>query len=214
MWWSVVKLTAKAYGVIWMTALGGFLGANLAGVIGSSFFVPENKAVYVQPWVHGGWCVGALLAPGGAIAGKLRMQSGSGFSFQKKNTDEDEPRSDENTSETPTAHQNAEESSKQSGVLSAAGGLGLIGGFVGVIFGCSLLVFWFSLATSPFAPSGWASSVEVKRERVKQGQIAQPVSTTNHFVALYLVLVPAAIGLTTGVVGGGVGAAFGKVRDG
>jgi|GEM_PF-1546583 hypothetical protein len=214
MWWSVEKSVAKAFGILWMTALGGFLGANLAGVIGASFFVPENKAVYVQPWVHGGWCVGALLALGGAVAGKLRMQSGSGFSFRKKNAGTDEPPSDENALEAPAAHESVEETSKQSSVLSAAGGLGLIGGFVEMVFGCSLLVFWFSLASSPFAPGGWASSVEVKRERVNQSQSAQPVATTDHPVALYLVLVPAAIGLTTGVVGGGIGAAFGKVQDG
>ena len=214
MWWSVGKFAAKAYVILWMTAVVGFVGANLAGVIGASFVVPENKAVYVQPWIHGGWCVGALLAFDGAVAGKLRMQSGSGFSFQKKNAGEDEAPSDENTAETSTAQESAEETSKQSSVLSAAGGLGLIGGFVGMFFGCSLLVFWFSLATSPFAPGGWASSVEVKREQVSSRQVKQPVATTNHPVALYLVVVPAAIGLTTEVIGGGVGAAFGKVHDG
>jgi hypothetical protein len=214
MWWSVGKLAAKVYGILWMTALGGFLGANLAGVIGTSFFVPENKVVHVQPWIHGGWYTGTLLALGGAIAGKLRMQSGSGFSFRKQNEDPEGRQSDEKPLEASATQENAEETSKQSSVLSAAGGLGLIGGFVGMFFGCSLLVFWFSVASSPFSPDGWASSVEVKRDRVNSSQIARPVSQTDHPVALYIVVVPAIIGLTTGVVGGGVGAAFGKVRDG
>lgn len=62
-----------------MTAIGGILGANLLAIIGTQFFVPENKGVYVQPWSHAGWYIGTLLFFFGAVTGRLHFINGSGL---------------------------------------------------------------------------------------------------------------------------------------
>ena len=54
MWWTIGKRVLRVFVVFWMTAVGGILGANLLAIIGTQFFVSENKVEYVQPWSHAG----------------------------------------------------------------------------------------------------------------------------------------------------------------
>lgn len=212
MWWRVGKSAIWAYGVLFMTAVGGLLGAQLAGLIGAMVFPSDHTGVQAQAWIHGGWYAGTLLAFVGAVTGRLRFISGGSVVRPTKAGKQATESSPEPP--TPPAPEPNRRRTQPTGVLRAAGTLGLIGGFVGMFFGCSLLVFWFSLTYSPYAPKTWRSSVAVKMDRTRPGEPRRPVMTTSHPVALGLVAVPAALGATAGIVGGGLAAALGQVRDG
>ena len=209
MWWKFGQFGVKTYGVLFITAVGGILVANVSGLVGGLFFAEEYKSQDVRPWLEGGWYVGTLLAFIGAVLGKVRFFSGTslGTRLSKKA----EP---DSSDEDATGSSAEPREPKRSGILSATAFFGFIGGLLGSMFGCSLLVFWFSLAYSPFAPTTWTSSVKVKHERTEPGGRKQPVVTTNHPVAVYLVALPAAVGVSLGAVAGGVGAAMGKVTEG
>ncbi len=209
MWWKFGQLAAKTYGILFITAVGGILVANVAGLVGGALFAEEYKSQDVRPWLEGGWYVGTLLAFIGAILGKIRFFSGTSLGTRLSKKAEPDSSGEESTSGSEQPRE-----VKRTGILSATAFFGFIGGLLGSLLGCSLLVFWFSLAYSPFAPTGWTSSVKVKHERTEPAGHKQPVMTTNHPVAVYLVAVPAAIGASLGATAGGVGAAMGKVTEG
>lgn len=103
-------------------------------------------------------------------------------------------------------------SEKKSSLLGAAAFFGLLGGLVGTIAGGSLLIFFFSLAYSPLAPS-WRRSVSVEDvSNAPSGNRKAMVSRDD--IAWKIVLVPAGIGLTLGAIAGGIGSAAGKVTNG
>jgi len=210
MLWKLGKWSVKTYAALLGIALGGLVGANLSGLIGIFLFASENKAERVLPWIQGGWYVGIILAFISTVLGKYRFQSGPGF----EGNNPESAHSDSTSGEAESDDSKNDNEKKKSSILGAAGFLGVIGGVIGSIFGCSLLVFWFSLAYSPFAPESMSSSVEVKKERIVASGQQRHVMTTNHPIALFLVGIPALLGAGTGVVGGGVGTALGKVHDG
>jgi hypothetical protein len=200
MWWTIGKTFFKAYGLLWMTAVGGFLVANLAAVVGTLFFVPENKAVYVQPWTHTGWCIGIALFFVAAILGKLRFINGTalGDRLDRPAINSTEVEGDGTTATTSS------QSNENSGVPGFILACGLAGGFLGLLLGGSLLVFPMSYAYSPFANSEAVSSVKVVEEPVPRSAKRRRVVQLRHPVTLYLCLTPAVLGVVAGVVVGGV----------
>ncbi len=197
---------------LWLTAAGGFLGANLAGVLGNLASVQEHTAANVRPWIHGGLYAGTILFFVGAITGHLRFINGSAPSSDSKPPDQPVPN---NPPAVPAA---AEPSSttqgKRSGILSGALSFGFFGGLLGAIVGGSLLIYWFSLAYSPFAPQGGTANVEVRQERNSGSAQPRTVHSSSHPVVLYVCIAPAVLGAAVGAVSGGIGAALGKVEDG
>ena len=200
MWWTTGKRVLRVFVVLWMTAVGGILGANLLAIIGTLFFIPENKGAYVQPWSHTGWSIGTLLFFFAAVTGRLRfinVTSLGGSSTQ--------------TSEEPTTGKHGavvaakpEQPREQSGVLGFVFVCGLAGGFLGLLLGANLLAFWFSLAYSPFAPKEVVSSVEVVHEQQPGSVVKRPVMRSSHPISLYLCLTPAAVGILAGATAAGV----------
>lgn len=216
MWWSAAKYTAKIYAVLWLTAIGGFLGANALGVLASLLGTFLHVELQLLWWIHAGWYAGTALAFIGAVTGNLRFHSGPTPVFvpQRKRR---EPIAQEASNTVPATAEASDldatrKSPRRTNVWKSALMFGLVGGFLGAFLGGSLLMFWFSLAYSPYAPTGWASTVEVKRERISPTQPGRQAHTTSHPVALYLCVTPAVVGGVAGIILGGVGAALGKTE--
>ena len=255
--WPFLRLVGRVYLVLWMTAVGGLVLANFAGLLGM-FFAEENKAELVRPWMHTGWTIGAVLAFIGAVTGKLKMQWSQQESSHRRSPRKsarrlrDESACNEDADEFPIADGTAEgvpsltadeneladasepageneqtaeneqtdarrkspdaQPKKKSSVIGAAAFFGMLGGLGGTIAGGSLLVFFFSLAYSPLAPS-WRKSVSVEDVSTDPSG-NQKAMVSRDDIAWKIVLVPAGIGLTIGAIVGGVGAAAGKVTNG
>jgi hypothetical protein len=199
-WWSICKTVLKFYGLLWMTAVGGFLGANLSAIIGTLFFISENKDIDVQPWSHAGWYIGVAVSFAGGISGKLRFINGTALGENPKQSANNsaEAESDETTVSTVAP------SNEDSGVPGFILACGLAGGFIGLLLGGSLLVFPMSYAYSPFANSEAVSSVKVVEEQSGPSSVRRPVVQNRHPVALYLCVTPAVLGVIAGAVGGGL----------
>lgn len=200
MWWTIGKRVVRILVVLWMTAVGGIVGANLLAIIGTQFFVPENTSVYVQPWAHAGWYVGTILFFVGAVTGRLRFVNGTGLgsSFRRA------AQVATSGSDKAAVPAKPERHKEPGSVLKCLVAGGLAGGFIGFLLGANLLIFWFSLAYSPFAPKQVVSSVQVVREQQPGSVFKRSVMRSSHPVSLYLCLTPAAVGILAGATTAGV----------
>ncbi|MCA9017508.1 MAG: hypothetical protein KDA77_19450 [Planctomycetaceae bacterium] len=211
MLFTLGKLLAKGYGLLLAMAVGGLVFANLFGL--GAFLVQEISSDHqrapateiFQWWMHCGWLVGVGLALVGAFS-KKRTSKKRSAARQAETDNEPEDLAIPESGNWNTI-------GKRSSIFSSIGFFGFAGGFAGLMLGGSLLLFWFSLAYSPFAPAGWASSVNVEQRADSLLVENQEVMTTTHPVALYAFGIPIALGATGGAVLGGVGAAMGKVED-
>lgn len=213
MLFTLGKLVVKGYGLLLAMAVGGLVFANLFGLV--AFFVLAQEWVSdrlqdsggtesVLWWMHCGWFVGAGLAFFGTVTQNQKLKKRS---FQVSVDHEDEP-------ENPAPKKRKKKRrTKPSGILSSIAFFGFAGGFLGLMLGGSLVMFWFSLSYSPFAPAGWASSVSVEQRQEPGSGQTKSMMTTNHPVAFYLFGTPIVLGITAGALAGGVGAAMGKVED-
>ncbi|MBN73010.1 MAG: hypothetical protein CME32_27460 [Gimesia sp.] len=207
------KRLAQGYGLLLAMAAGGLVFANLFGL--GAFLIQEigsdnQRAASLELygwWMHCGWWVGVGLALTGAVTRKRSTQT---------KTVGEQTTADADTESADLARPESgkwKTVGKRSGVLSSIAFFGCAGGFAGLMLGGSLLLLWFSLAYSPFAPAGWASSVKVEQRAGSLLPENKEVMTTTHPVALYAFGVPIGLGATAGAIIGGVGAALGKVED-
>ena len=221
MGWRLGKFVVRIYLVLWMTAVGGVIGANLTGTFGTLFVLEQNRIEDVTPWWHGGWCIGTLLFFFGAAFGRLRMIQGSSFdSFKEKKelatrfVDGDSEEIVEAVSERGVPAKNVSFRSRLRSLSKGVFVGSLAGGFLGILLGGSLLVFWMSIAYSPFAPSTRTvldSSSENRQQfdpnqqrRMRQGPGSMTVRSRSS-VGLYVCLVPMLLGATFGGIGlGGI----------
>jgi hypothetical protein len=201
----VAHLVMRVYAVLFLTAVGGFLCANLSGVVGSLYFVTENKTELVLPWVHGGWYLGTTLAFVGAITGQLRLINGVAALGHTREAATVPAETKPPAIRRPPAPRNS--------LLVNVFGLGLVGGLAGAILGCSLLIFWFSLATSPFAPPEWTASVVVSTQPFTGAAPPRKVHRTSPPLPRWLLFVPAALGATAGAMVGVWGTCYQAHQD-
>lgn len=198
--WNVGKTALKLYGLLWMTAVGGILGASLAGTIWTLFDNTQNNGVNDQPWAFYGWYGGTALFFIGAILGKLRFINGTALDGRSRPPVASSSAAVANDA---TAEVTSE-SNEQSSIPGFIFACGLAGGFLGLLLGGSLLVFSISYSYSPFATQKASSSVKIVNEQIPGTAVRRPVIQSNHPVTLYLCLTPAVLGAITGAVGGGV----------
>ncbi|QGQ23133.1 hypothetical protein F1728_10835 [Gimesia benthica] len=205
------KRLAQGYGLLLAMAAGGLVFANLFGL--GAFLIQEigsdnQRAASLEPyrwWMHCGWWVGVGFALTGAVTRKRATQT--------KTVREQTSAATESADLATPESGRWKTVGKRSGVLSSVAFFGCAGGFAGLMLGGSLLLLWFSLAYSPFAPAGWAGSVKVEQRANGHLIENERVMTTTHPVALYAFGVPIGLGATAGAIIGGVGAALGKVED-
>lgn len=205
------KRLFQGFGLLLAMAAGGLAFANLFG-FGALLFLKVssvgNRAPSAEPygwWMHCGWFVGVGLALVGALTQKRAAHNRG---VVKRMEAESQP-ADLATPESG----NWKTIGKKSSLFSSITFFGCAGGFAGLMLGGALLLCWFSLAYSPFAPAGWASSINVEQRADSRLIENEEVLTTKHPVALYAFGVPILLGATGGAILGGVGAALGKVED-
>ncbi|ODA35525.1 hypothetical protein [Planctopirus hydrillae] len=182
-----------------MAAVGGILGANLVAIIGIQFFAVENQGIYVQPWADTGWYLGTAIFLFGAVTGQLRFINGTSLG---NHLSEAVQKSGAGAMTEPSGDDDKAGRDRYGffrGVLVC----GFLGSLLGFFVGANLLIFWFSLAYSPFSPRTVASSVEVVRERQPGTVFDRPVLRSNHPIALTLGLIPTACGALAGAATGG-----------
>lgn len=201
---KLIEFLVKGYALLLAVAVGGFLGANVAGLVAGvsrSFLDPDGRPVRAEDilaWSHWGWLIGAGLA----LVGGILQARRSGL--RKEDEELRRPRRWARLRSYPSPR----------GVLvsAALGGVGL--GLLGAMLGGTFLMLWFSLAYSPFAPA-WRSAVTVERDRTMARRRGEPRSQyfheTRHPVALYAFWGPAILGAAAGVLLGG-GAALRNSR--
>jgi hypothetical protein len=193
MLWNLGKLLVKGYSLLLILAVGGFIGANVAGCIptlGEFFVNPEGRATprgTVLRWVHGGWLLGA----GGALA--VAIVSWRWSSTRKGNEEEQRKLRQARPWDFPEPR----------GVLASAGVGAVCCGLLGALLGGTFLMLWFSLAYSPFSPD-WDRTVAVERDRAyPRSRRGRQVHTTRHPVALYAFFAPTVLGAMSGAGLGG-----------
>lgn len=210
---TIGKLLFKSYSVLMGVALGGLVGANLAGFCAGLILdlaSDVSHASSIEPhawWRHAGWIVGAGI---GLIATMLQMRRLAKRHPNKPTDPLVAPAKPATKKTGRPATRNAH--SKPSGILSAVGFFAFFGGIMGSMVGGSLLLLWFSLTYSPWAPADWQSSVSTGTRRNSAG-IQKSVITSDNAVAIYAFCIPFGLGVVGGGLLGGVGAAMGWVTD-
>lgn len=209
----ILSWVAKGYGLLLTVAGGGFVGANLAGLVPMviQFGFSSERALnplFMLAWMHGGWIVGALVFGGAAVARYLRQRPG------------DEPSRVSMTGRRARRWSRSQRSSlrvysngRPLGIFGSAGVGGLIGGFLGLMLGGSFLLLWFSITYSPLAPTAWISSLSLERQPIRSAGRKEPVVTTDNPVALYAFFGPIALGAATGVLLCGIGTAVEELKS-
>lgn len=199
----VGRIFLKCYAVFLLTAVGGFLGAQFAGLAGALLLgsdvgaaSPWSWAGKPLSWNHVGWIGGTLIAFFGAVTGRLRFLNGASADAGAK------AKSVGSAAPTPLKEiaedGRSEEVVLVTGPIKTIASLTLIGSLVGVIAGASLVVPWFSIAQSPFAPKGWHESIKVEQQRVPGSSVKRNVHTSSHPLVIKLFLYSAALGAAAG----------------
>ncbi len=194
-----VIMLARAYAYLLGVATGGLLGANFAGFVPVciEFATSPQKrpdASFYNNWVHGGWWVGVGLFTAAAIMHWWRKPQKTTKAPEEQREDCPEP--NEELVKRPIKSR-----------LATIGLFGLCGGFLGMLFGGSLLVLWLSLTYSPFGPETWTESLRVERRSVSEG-LPRAVVSTDHPTALYAFCGP----IVLGALAGGVMGTFPKAK--
>ena len=215
MWHQSGKLLVKGYVLLLTVAAGGLVGANVAGFVpaigefaANAPRAPDPK--FVRSWVHGGWTVGAVLFFAGAVGQALRSGRKGHDAVERTAAARATQRSRPAPGRPKARDFRVTIGSRRCGILGSAGVGGLVGGFLGLMLGASLLLLWFSLAYSPFAPGGWASTVSLETIGHGTARPRKRALSTDHPVALYAFGGPIALGAFGGAVACGVGTAVEK----
>ena len=211
MWWKIGNAIVKGYTTLWIAAVGGIVGANGIGLtyalLSWALRLGEPNPAMLQTLMHAGWCGGTALFLFGAISGRMRFINGSIARVRhQKSLSTPSQRDTQETqasdySSCSSGEQGTGKQQKSDGMLGWMFGGGLVGGLAGLFLGLSLLIFWFSLAYSPFAPREVTSSLKLAEQR-RVG--ANRGLHSDHSVSLYLALAPAAVGVAVGVTAGAV----------
>lgn len=125
----LVWLVFQAIGYSFMIALLGLIGGMFGGMFGGAFGQNASR------W---GWIAGALLAAVGYPLGWIRVGNGRLHKRSRAEHEEEERRP-----------------GKQMGPLKGGFAGLFIGAILGIVVGMVVIVYWLSIALSPFAPASW-----------------------------------------------------------
>lgn len=209
---TVLKI-GKFYAYVIVIFAAAFICAGLGSFV--DMLVQAIKIELPGSWPvrHWLWIGGAVFGAIGYPLGWIAVDGHKFRSFQNgldREQDSNEPDSeqdygmDENEIEVPSR------------VLPTAAMFGLLGAFMGLFLGGSLLLIWFSLSMSPWPPAGWLESVSAKSADLSSPHGSpdrESGFTTSYPVAIYCFLGPIALLGILGVFVGGVGSACGWIKD-
>lgn len=196
----------------WVIAIGGYVFSVLAlGLVGGMFggFIDLALSFLNQQWVgqgrQCGWILGAVVGAIGLPLGWVRPDDKK-FSFpaprklRKNISDRVSQRRLEKTRRAKSAP-DADEFRSVADVVTGGGLIGLVGTILGFVFGMCLMMCWFSLALSPFAPGGWFDAIDFASGARSHDQGGMSAST-SHPIAISLAVFPTLILGGLGLVGG------------
>ncbi|MBM4090495.1 MAG: hypothetical protein FJ276_13895 [Planctomycetes bacterium] len=198
----------------WTFAIGSYVFfVLLLGLIGGMFggVIDVALSLLNLPWRgHGmqcGWTLGAVVAAIGLPLGWVRPNERR-FSFPRpvklrQSLAERVADRRRKRAESGKRASDREDSCDLGSAVKGAGLCGLIGTVLGFVLGMFLMMCWFSLAMSPFAPGGWFDALEFLSEPSRGGGGGTSVSS-SHPMAISLVLVPPLVLGAAGFVGGGI----------
>ncbi|MFG0332477.1 MAG: hypothetical protein ACF8TS_03855, partial [Maioricimonas sp. JB049] len=198
------KPLVTLYGYVLGVLALAFVGAQLGNLLDTLLYSAGWLDALPVPTRHILWCAGALIAAVGLPLGKFRFSGGG--SSQRPTPSDGEPEKF-----APTTVQ-------KSGVLSTAAFFGFLGFIGGAAIGMTLVLMWFSIASSPWPPEGWVESFETPRLRTTEHPVhRRPAdgirSTSSHPLLLTVGLGPAVLLTVLGALGGGIAAALGYVTE-
>ncbi|MFH1923230.1 MAG: DUF3592 domain-containing protein [Planctomycetota bacterium] len=207
--WSVVAEFLFA----WVIAIGGYLFVVLAlGLVGSMLIGGVVDAVLWflnEQWVglgrQCGWLLGGLVGAIGLPLGWVRPD-GKKFSFPApKKLSENISNSVSRRRRKKTGRAKSDPDAHEFRFLSDVVTGGLLIGFVvtilGFVLGMGLMMCWFSLAMSPFAPGGWFDAIDFVSDARSHDQDGVGVTTSNP-IAISLAIFPTLILGALGFLGG------------
>ena len=202
--WAVCigKPLVTAYGYILGVLALAFVGAQLGVLLDILLYAVGWPDALPVPARHVLWCVGALVAAVGLPLGKIRFFGGNSS----------KPAADEAPKEL------APGTVRKSGVLSTATFFGFFGFACGAAIGMTLVVMWFSIASSPWPPEGWLESFETPdihadRHLHHRHHHDGVGATSSHPLLLTVGLGPAVLLTVLGALVGGIAAALGYVTE-
>jgi len=199
----------KGYGLLLSLAAGGFIFANLFGVLaGSVHFMGGllfgNEGGFdlrdTQSWIHWGWCFRVLFALIGDVIAFRKHR-------KRKSSRQKNQQAKSNKCKFGLSQKN--QTGRRYGLFASTGIVGVLGAFLGAMLGGSFLLIWFSITYSPFAPQEWVSSVSLEQTPVNSVGSDQ-IRTTDHPVALIAFVTPIVFGAA---IGAAVGAVCGVYED-
>ncbi|QDU37666.1 hypothetical protein Mal4_19820 [Maioricimonas rarisocia] len=198
------KPLLAAYGYLVGVLALAFVGAQLGNLLDTLLYSVGWLDALPVPTRHVLWCVGALVAAIGLPLGKIRF-GGDGSSKRPAPSD-GEPQ------------EFASGTVRKSGVLSTATFFGFFGFVCGAAIGMTLVLMWFSIASSPWPPEGWLESFESPRLRTTEHPIhRRPAdgirSTSSHPLLLTVGLAPPLLLGLLGALVGGIAAALGLITE-
>jgi len=186
------------------------LAFALAGAYFGSFVDPLLRHIGQEGVGHGrcaGWMLGALTAAIGLPMGWVKI-GGKRFSFPRRAPRRRKKILPRVRKRKASEDGQGDEPTRVGEVFKTGGTLGLIGSVCGLFLGAYLVVIWFSLAMSPFAPGGWFESITFEQDShrettplARQDEPAMSMSTKNP-VAWYFFLSPVVILGAVGAISG------------
>jgi hypothetical protein len=211
----IIRIVAAGWGLLLGTAAGGFLGANVAGLIAGSisFATAGQHAPDMQPvqwWMHCGWLVGAGVF---LTAGIVHHVKKARRPPPEESDGTTSSRRDRRKSDSESNRFRVTVDGRPCGVLGSIGVGSLAGALLGLFLGGSLLLLWFSITYSPFAPAEWVESVSLEKQPIDGALRERRVATTRHPIALYAFVGPIVVGAAAGGLLAGTDTAIQKFRD-
>lgn len=186
--WLVVAIAKYLF----MILLAGLVGAILGGFLDAAFGVRTATA---RSW---GWIVGAVIAAIGYPLGYVTFggqKKALPFRFAERKTTRSPFRSSRRQ--------------QQLGIWKSTWSGALAGLIVGLLAGGALVMIWFSIALSPFAPEAWLRS---SRSRASMAADSEISVGTRHPMPVALFFGSAATLAIAGGLGGLIFAVVSKVR--
>lgn len=183
-----------------------FLGALIGGWLGSAGdlairFLEIESPVVVR---HACWIALGIITAVGYPLGWVKV-NGKRFKLF-----EDKARTKSREKDIP------QEKGEPSKIIPSALFFALVGAFIGLMFGGSLTLTWFSVAISPWPPEGWLEAVSSSGPDVTAaiGSMEREGGmTTDHPIAAWLFFGPILTLAAMGLVIGAVGAAMGWITE-
>lgn len=205
-WWprvaQVLKWLYKAGKFAFALLLGGYVFVYLSNALGFIAFI-ANKHFNTDTLHHVAWVTGVVVTAIGIPLGWVKV-CGLGGNWSK--TEPAEP--------TETAPP-AKPPKQVRGIAGNAGFFALLGLIAGISVSSLLVMAWFSISLSPFAPKSWSTSVQPISHSSSDDMMSDDAGggfESSHPTLRRLFWMPSAILVGIGLATGAVVGAIDKIR--